>query len=432
MKNAFLIAAPASNSGKTTVTLGLLRYFSKRGVKIQPFKCGPDYIDTLHHSNAAKNQSINLDTVMMSDSHMKTVFSNFSQEATISIVEGVMGLFDGAVKDKGSSAEIAKKLKLPVVLVLNAKAMAYSAAPLLFGLKNFDPEVKIAGVIFNFVKTASHFSFLKEACEDVGVPCFGYLPPEEKIAIPSRHLGLHVHEDYEELLDSAAKHVGEHLDMDALLAATQYKVTVPKATIVSKNSKKLKIAVAKDEAFNFTYRQNLAYLEQIGDITYFSPLRDTELPEADLLYFAGGYPELYVAELSKNTKMLSQVKSRADKGVAILAECGGMMYLGKGIVTEEGTRHPMVGVFGFGTSMEGKKLHLGYRRVVFENDELWGHEFHYSSIYNDEHTETVGEIYTARNKKVTTKYYTYKNVLASYMHLYWGEGTFGWLHSIKN
>lgn len=130
-----LIAAPASNSGKTTVTLGLLRYFSKRGVKIQPFKCGPDYIDTLHHSNAAKNQSINLDTVMMSDSHMKTVFSNFSQEATISIVEGVMGLFDGAVKDKGSSAEIAKKLKLPVVLVLNAKAMAYSAAPLLFGLK---------------------------------------------------------------------------------------------------------------------------------------------------------------------------------------------------------------------------------------------------------------------------------------------------------
>lgn len=427
---AFLIAAPWSNSGKTTITLGLARYFKNQGYNVQPFKCGPDYIDTIHHSTAAGQQSVNLDTIMMPEQHLKEVFHKYASQADISIIEGVMGLFDGAVKDKGSSAEIAKKIDVPVILVVNAKAMAYTIAPILHGLKTFDTKVTIAGVIFNFVKTESHYAFLKEACEQVGIKALGYLPPNDAIKIRSRHLGLHIDSDFDALIEKASKHISQHIAIDEVLSCAK---TIESVSVKQEQSiqPKLNIAVAKDEAFTFTYLENLNYLKQLGNVTYFSPIHDTELPEADFIYFAGGYPELYLEQLSSNTAMHEAIKQSADKGVKILAECGGMMYLGKSIINESAEEFPMVTIFDFTTSMANNKLHLGYRKVVFEDYELWGHEFHYSNILNADNEKKVGNVFTARDKPIDTHFYTYKNVLASYVHLYWGHGGFKWLSKIE-
>ncbi|WP_438425713.1 cobyrinate a,c-diamide synthase [Aquimarina macrocephali] len=420
MSKAFLIAAPWSNSGKTTLTLGMSRWFSNQGNTVQTFKCGPDYIDTIHHSTAARKSAINLDTVMMPEKHVKTVFEHYSASVDISIIEGVMGLFDGAVKDRGSSAAIAKLLDIPVILVVNASAMAYTIAPILHGLKTFDPKVKIAGVIFNFIKTESHYAFLKEACDTVGIPSLGYIPPNEEIAIPSRHLGLHIDGTFENVIEKAASHIAKHI---SLLTLLEYAKIVPEidqeASDIITSEKKYKIAIAKDEAFTFTYLQNLKWLEAIGEILYFSPIHDQKLPEADMIYLAGGYPELYLEMLSDNIAMRNQLKKAADRGVKILAECGGMMYLGNTIIDEEGKEYDMVGIFPFRTSMQNKKLSLGYRKVVCNDLEIWGHEFHYSKVMNDDIIPTVGQVFSAREKEVSTKIYQHQNVYASYIHLYW-------------
>ncbi|CAM1374664.1 cobyrinate a,c-diamide synthase [Tenacibaculum xiamenense] len=464
MSKSFLIAAPWSNSGKTTITLGLARYLNNFGLDVQTFKCGPDYIDTIHHSAAAGKPSVNLDSVMMEDNHIKEVFNKYNSKADISIVEGVMGLFDGAVKDQGSSAELAKKLNIPIILVVNAKAMAYTIAPILHGLKTFDPSLEIAGVLFNFVRTESHYAFLKEACETVGIHSLGYTPPNDEIAIPSRHLGLHIENSFESLIETAADHIGKSIDvvkgfkhlgidLEQILEkkSSQDNLTKGFQPLASEaheiesntlgaskqevNSTKggqrlVTIAIAKDEAFRFTYVENLNYLKELGDVVFFSPIHDDKLPKADFIYLAGGYPELYLKELSSNFKMKEALKEAADKGIKILAECGGMMYLGNKIINEKGVSYPMVGVFDFSTSMENKKLHLGYRKVVLEKEEIWGHEFHYSTI-QDDHYESIAKVYTAREKEVSTKVYLYKNVWASYIHLYWGAGNFGWINDVS-
>ncbi len=424
MKKSFLIAAPWSNSGKTTITLGLLRLLKNKGLRVQPFKCGPDYIDTIHHSSAAGISSVNLDSVMMSNEHLTDVFAKYSNKVDISIIEGVMGLFDGAIKDKGSSAEIAKKLNIPVILVVNAKSMAFTVAPILKGLKDFDSDVHIAGVIFNFVRTESHYAFLKEACESIGLTSFGYIPPNDEISIPSRHLGLHIDTSFENVIENAAAHINKHISVENMLTKIAPIQVQKRNSTNPKTSENIKIAVAKDEAFTFTYLENLNYFKQLGEVVYFSPIHDTEVPKADFIYLAGGYPELYLEQLSNNKTMLNSIKSAAENGVKIVAECGGMMYLGKSIIDEKGSEFSMVNVFNFNTSMERKKLSLGYRRVVLNNQEIWGHEFHYSNILNDETTTNVASIFSARNKEVNTKIYQYKNVLASYIHFYWGGNGF--------
>lgn len=421
MAKGFVIAAPGSNSGKTTFTLALCRLFKNRGMEVQPFKCGPDYIDTLHHSRAAGTPSINLDTFMMSGEHVQQLFQDYASGADVAIVEGVMGLFDGAVKAEGSTAEIAKLLDLPVVLVVNASAMAYSVAPLLHGLKTFDPLVKVAGVVFNFVRTESHYTFLKEACEDVGLKALGYLPPNEAIKIPSRHLGLFIENSFEQTIEQAARHVEAHIDVEALLACGK---ALPEAVKPAKtvSQKKYKIAVARDEVFSFTYHQNLKKFEELGEILWFSPLHDSTLPEVDIVYLAGGYPELHLAPLSGNSIMKRAIAAFAAKGGIIIAECGGMMYLGQSIIDEGGNSFPMAGVFDFSTSMENKKLTLGYRKVLFNKLIFTGHEFRYSSLVHQQELPSVANIYSARGIEVNTKLYRYNNVLASYVHFYWAEG----------
>jgi len=311
--NAFLIAAPSSGSGKTTITLALLRLLGRRGLRVQPFKCGPDYLDTRLHSMAASCGSeesigINLDSFMSSEGHVRELFSRWSRGADASVVEGVMGLFDGAEKSRGSSAEIAKLLGLPVVMVVGAKSMAYSAAPLLHGFRTFDPALNLVGVIFNQVNTPSHYSYLEAAARDAGVEPLGYVPHSEGIAISERHLGLNTSASYdrETVINAMADHVEKTVDIDRLLALSQCPRSVAQH-LRQKPKGSLRIAVARDEAFNFLYQENLEVLAAHGTIEWFSPLADQRLPEADLVCLAGGYPELYAEKLFSNRAMCNAI-----------------------------------------------------------------------------------------------------------------------------
>jgi cobyrinic acid a,c-diamide synthase len=434
MKSQFLIAAPHSGAGKTTVTLGLLRALRRKGHRVQPFKCGPDFIDPIHHQAAAGRDSVNLDRYMMSDDHIRFLYDRYSADADCCITEGVMGLFDGSVKSTGSTADLAKLLALPVVLVLNAKAMAYSAAAILYGLKNFDPALQIAGVLFNFVETEGHYRLLQEACTDVGVDALGYLPVNAGLRIPSRHLGLDTAEA-ETAIEAAADHIEKHIRLEELLAVTQVKEQPARHSGKPMTNTgapgRRTVLVAKDAAFQFLYPENIRRLEQWGSIHYFSPLSTRQLPVvADLLYLPGGYPELFLRELAGNGALLEQLRGYAAAGGRIIAECGGMMYLGRSITDEAGQSYPMTGILDISTGMEQKKLCLGYRTIKLPGGTARGHEFHYSQYIQQPNQAalTSSEGYNARGDRIDIPFFYTPNLLASYLHLYWGEET-GFLES---
>jgi cobyrinic acid a,c-diamide synthase len=432
MKSQLLIAASHSGAGKTTVTLGLLRALRRKGYSIQSFKCGPDFIDPIHHRTAAGRDSINLDRYMMSDTHIRHLYDHYSADADVCITEGVMGLFDGSVKSMGSSADLAKRLGLPVILILNAKAMAYTVAPVLYGLKKFDPDLHIAGVIFNFVETASHYRLLQEACEDVRVPALGYLPANKKLKIPSRHLGLDTG-DADAAIEAAADHLQRHLDLDHLLAATRVdnepatrQTTADEAATENGHPvipRRRTVLVARDAAFHFLYPENMRRLQQWGDIHYFSPLESSQLPvAADLIYLPGGYPELYLPRLAGNVPLLDQLRTYAAAGGRIIAECGGMMYLGRSIADETGNAYPMAGILDIATGMQRKKLSLGYRTVLLPGGTAKGHEFHYSQFEGQGNDALIPrEAYNAAGHRVDVPFFHTPSLMASYMHLYWGE-----------
>ncbi len=445
----FLIAAPASGSGKTTLTLGLLRALANRGLRVQPFKCGPDYIDTQHHATAARrpsgmppseaSPSINLDLFMASPEHVRTSYERYVQGADVAITEGVMGLFDGSDRMQGSSAAVAELLAIPVVLVINAKAMAYSVAPLLYGFKHFYAGIRLVGAIFNNVGSASHYRFLADACTDVGIEPLGYLPSNPRFAIPSRHLGLHLsaETDYEQIIQAIADELPKTVDLDRLLTITQSPRPVPAPVNASvSEAPTRRISIARDEAFLFTYQQNLDRLAQVGTVTFFSPLHDSALPDTDFLYLPGGYPELYAKQLSGNESMRTSIRNYCLSGGLAYAECGGLMYLSQSIqvqsrLTRSGTAWPMVGVLDVTTSMQAAKLTLGYRQIQLNDPGLEGpglegltingHEFHYSSLTEPTPLPSVASISNAKGIPVDTKLYRVQNTFASYIHLYWSD-----------
>jgi cobyrinic acid a,c-diamide synthase len=421
-RSAFVIAAPYSGSGKTTITIGLLRALYRRGDNPKPFKCGPDYLDPFHHEVAAKRYSYNLDAYMASEDHVKYIFKREMQQEGVAVVEGAMGMFDGAKRSVGSAAHIAKTLNIPVVLVIDARAMAYSAAPLLYGFKHFDPEINIAGVIFNFVKTESHYSFLKDAAADVGIESLGYIPPNDSVKIESRYLGLKVDEkdQYEAIVSEAADHIEKCIDIDKLIDITSVGYTETESKGSGKGS--LNISIASDDAFNFFYRENINRLKELGNVTFFSPISDKEIPDnTDILYLAGGYPEFYLKQLSENKAMLQSIKQFGNSGGKILAECGGMMYLGSSITDANGEPYQMVDLFDYKTSMENRKLTLGYRDISIGNFNIRGHEFHYSQYAYEGTADIAGNACNASGKEVKTKVFRKENAIASYFHLYWGE-----------
>lgn len=414
MKPSFMIAATSSGCGKTTLSLGLMRALTNRNIVVQPFKCGPDYIDTQYHRISTGRDSVNLDLFMSSERHVKELFGRYSESADVSIIEGAMGMFDGFDGMKGSAADIARTLDVPVVLLINAASTSFSVAATIYGFTRFCPDVKVAGVIFNRVASKNHYAFLKEACEIINVVNLGYIRKNESLQTPSRHLGLSLDSlsEIERFVDAAAKEVGSTVDINGLLEATMIDCRQMPSVVQSKRN--LTVAVARDEAFNFIYPANVERFN--ANIVYFSPLHDKAIPKADLVYIPGGYPELYADALEENREMRTVIKNFAEKDGKILAECGGMIYL-----SEEINGKKMCGVFPLKASMKNARLKLGYRRVKFDNFEISGHEFHYSDILDLSGLPSVAQQYNIRSEKVATPIYRYKNVFAGYTHFYWAE-----------
>ena len=413
-KNSFLIAATSSGSGKTTLSLGLMRALSRTGLRVQPFKCGPDYIDTQYHTFATGRNSINLDLFMSSESHVKDIYTRYEVDSDVNIVEGVMGMFDGFDRMKGSSADIATKLDIPVVLLINAASTAFSVAATIYGFTRFCKDVRVVGVIFNRVASENHYAFLKDACSQTGIPSLGYIRRNDALRTPSRHLGLSLDSlsEIERFISSAADEVERNVDMEILMSLTEVSddnQRPSKKTVYDRT-----VAIAKDEAFNFIYPVNIDAFR--SRIVYFSPLHDTQLPDAEMIYLPGGYPELFSAELERNVNMRNAIKEYAESGGKILAECGGMIYLSEDI---DGKR--MCGVLPLKATMDNARLSLGYRSIVFPGLNLRGHEFHYSNTISTEHLASVARQFSANGNPVATPIYRYRNTIAGYTHLYWGE-----------
>jgi cobyrinic acid a,c-diamide synthase len=423
--------------GKTTVTLGLLAALRRRGLAVQPFKVGPDFIDPGHHSRAAGRVSRNLDGWMLSRDANLDLFRRHAAQAQVAVVEGVMGLFDGydGLSEAGSTAQMAKWLNLPVLLVVDARAMARSAAALVHGFATFDPGLNLAGVIFNRIGGAAHLHYLEQAMSRVpGVKCLGGLPREAALAIPERHLGLTTAEDHpleEEHLGRLADFVEEHLDLDALLASLPV-LDLGREAVVEAAAPTVRLGVARDRAFCFYYPENLELLARFGaELAPFSPLEDRELPEnLDGLYLGGGYPELFAAQLAANEGLKRHLAAQAAAGLPIYAECGGLMYLSQEIQDLEGRHYPMAGLLPLKVRMLQRLRALGYREITLTADGLLGpagtkargHEFHYSEIAAE--TGDLPRIYriaARQGKEAPPEGYCLNNILASYVHLHFGS-----------
>lgn len=416
-----LIAAPHSGSGKTMVTLALMRHLHSMGMRVQPFKCGPDYLDSKVHEVAAHRSCYNLDLFMSDAEGLRARYAKAVATADVAVVEGVMGMFDGYHRSAGSSAEVAKTLGIPVVMVVNAKAMAHSVAPLLKGFATYDPEVRVVGVIFNFVGSAAHYEMLRMAAEEVGVVSLGWIARNDELRLESRHLGLTTEdrEGIDTVCQRAAESLFRNVDVAKLLAVAS--LPKPCCPETMKERASLRIAVAKDAAFSFTYRANIEALEQMGHVVYFSPLKDDALPQADVVYLPGGYPELHAAELSSNKTMMESVRRYCEEGGAMLAECGGMIYLGQSLTLADGSTYPMAGFLDLGTTFEGARCTLGYRQVTINGVVLRGHEFHYSRSVGTL-PDSAAEVQSAIGQPTGTNIYLKKRTLASYFHFYWGDG----------
>lgn len=421
---SLLIAAPLSESGKSTLTMGLLRAYTRRGLATQAFKCGPDYVDPKLHSVATGRPAVNLDLFMYGAERVQALYDHYSQDAQAVVVEGVMGLFDGYDRDKGSAADIARLLDLPVVLVVTPRSMAYTVAPLLYGLQHFDPRIRIAGVIFNKVSSERHLTYLTQAATDAGVPVLGSLPRVDDISIPSRYLGLDVDDlaQIDRYADQVADLLEQHLDIDRLLAISSERKKQPhKAPTLQKNSSSAprRIAVARDDAFNFLYQENVRQLEQWGEVTYFSPLSDSSLPSSDFVYLPGGYPELHLEQLSANRSMLDSLRDYIRGGGAMLAEGGGMLLLCEAIVDEEGTRYSLVGALRQTATMQQRRLALGYRQLEIAGVAVRGHEFHYSRVLDP--LPSVAQQFNAWGDPVATALWHMGRCYATYTHLVLSE-----------
>jgi cobyrinic acid a,c-diamide synthase len=380
------IAGTHSGVGKTTVATALMAAFTRRGLTVQPFKVGPDFIDPGFHEAACGRASRNLDGWMLRRETNLQVFARACAGADIAVVEGVMGLFDGrnGGTDEGSTAQMAKWLGAPVVLVVDASAMARSAAALVHGFERFDPAVDVAGVLFNRAGGSGHAAMLRDACAGTcAAQPLGALPANENIAVPSRHLGLTLAREAltAACLEEMAAWIEAHTDLDALLRMARERsrpVAVSPAPATHPQSH-ARIAVARDAAFCFCYQDNLDLLAACGaELVEFSPIADRHLPpEIGGIYLGGGYPELHAAKLAANRPMLEAIRGFAAGGGPIYAECGGFMYLTDAIVDLEGRAHAMAGIFPTCARMQPRLAALGY---VETEAGLRGHEFRYSEI----------------------------------------------------
>jgi cobyrinic acid a,c-diamide synthase len=428
-----LVGGTASGVGKTTVTLAIIACLRRRGFAVQPYKGGPDFLDTTHHSRIAGRKARNLDTWMLSPESNREVLSRAAVGADAVVVEGMMGLFDGkdGVTETGSSAEIAKMLKLPVLLVLDCAKSARSVAATVLGFECFDPDLPLAGLILNRVAGLHHYRLLESAIQArCKTPILGWLPRETSIAIPERHLGLHAAGEGEISIDTLANLAETYFKVDDLLKLEFPLERAISPVTVKGGSASLRIGMARDHAFSFYYEDNLDLLrEQGADIIPFSPIADRALPpDLDALYLGGGYPELYARELSENTPMLDQIRAFTRLGGHIYAECGGLIYLSQQLSTANGSVYPMLGILSMKMEMTSKLVDFGYATVTFTQDCLLGprgttirgHSFHYSRICSDCDLATSYQVDFSLSGTQQQEGFTRGNVLASYVHLHFG------------
>ena len=443
-----LIAGTNSGVGKTTISLGIMQALTKRNMKVQPYKVGPDYIDPSYHTFITGKHSRNLDSYMLDDEKIKYVFNKSSQDADISVVEGVMGLYDGIGidLDNCTSSHTSKILKAPVILVINGKAMAASSAAMVLGYKEIDKDVDIKGVIVNNVRTKTHYEIIKKAIETYcGVEVLGYFPPNNEFSLESRHLGLVPSVEIDSLktkFDNLAEEIEKYIDIDRILEISETEEVESnfdlKDFIESNKMEGKTIALAYDKAFNFYYRENIELLEELGlNIKYFSPLKGKEVPKSDYIYIGGGFPEIFGQELEKNECMRKSIKEAHENNIPIYAECGGLMYLGEKLLDQENKEYEMVGIFKGYSKMTASLKRFGYcygtakvDTILSKKDEsIKGHEFHHSVFETDEECAYI--MRKERDKKVVDEWeggYSKNNTLATYLHTHFYNN----LNCIKN
>ncbi|MEE4240404.1 MAG: cobyrinate a,c-diamide synthase [Desulfopila sp.] len=427
-RRAILVAGTQSGSGKTTITLGIMAALQKLGHSLMPFKCGPDFIDPTLHRLVTGKISRNLDLWMAGPSFCRNCLQQHGRDVDISVVEGVMGMFDGG---SSSTAALAAELDIPVILVLDVRSMAESAAAVLKGFETLDPRVRLQGVILNMLGSPRHLELVSTAIKtQCRSEILGYLPRTLDFSMPSRHLGLYMGEEApitQENIDTLAQAVIDHIDMKRLLDIAGHYRGPGSTTEARAAAAAMRLAVARDQAFCFYYEDNLDIFRQAGaEICFFSPLDDTRLPpDIDGIYLGGGYPELHGARLSANHPLLKEIKDWAENGRPIYAECGGFMYLTEGITDLEGCFHPMAAVFPCRTVMQKKRAALGYREITTQSSSFFGpagtvlrgHEFHYSTV--DAMPSSVERLYSAVN--TPAEGYRYNNVIGGYMHLHFAS-----------
>lgn len=425
-----LIAAVHSGSGKTTITSGIAAALAARGLRVHPYKVGPDYIDPGYLGAAAGGRADNLDTWLTDEAAMKRIFASASEEADISIIEGVMGLYDGGRGGVSSTAQIAKALQAPVLLVIDVRSMGESAAAVAKGFCDYDPEVDLRGVIINRYGSESHKQMVCEAIERLGLPVVGAVPRNKEAEVRERHLGLLPVEENSnrEYIENIRKMIEPAIDLGAILKIAAG--APPLATEVAaapRAEKVTTIAVARDEAFSFYYPESIAALEAAGaEIISFSPLNDTKIPACCGLIFGGGFPEVFAARLAANISMKESIAGAAASGMPIYAECGGFMYLTREIKDFEGAVHQMCGVIPMSCKMNDSLRTVGYvtakalsdNVVAKEGEELRGHEFHFSSAETGGGVPRAFRFTKNRTGESYEAGYAKGNILGFYLHLH--------------
>ena len=428
-----IIAATQSGAGKTTITSGILAALVKRGLNVQAYKVGPDYIDTGFHEIASGKPSHNLDSWLVGENKLVEIFFTPSRSPKLAVIEGVMGLYDGGVAGVSSTAQIAQILQIPVVLVIDVKSMGTSAAAVALGFREFDKNLNLAGVILNRVGSDSHKKIIVDALEKLNIKCFGAIKRNENFILPERHLGLvpTAENNFAEVIEKICATVESEIEIDALIkiAETAPDVEIPIKNALTPNTYNLKpkIAVAKDAAFNFYYEESLNELEKRGaELVYFSPLTDEILPEnISGLIIGGGFPEMFAEKLQANKKIRRAIRTAAENNLPIYAECGGFMYLMNSITNFEGKNFEMCGVIPARAVMTDKLQTVGYidAEILSDciigkaGDKIHAHEFHFSTaeisddknIFNCKRMRT-GKIYRAG-------FFT-ENIVASYLHIH--------------
>lgn len=428
MVKALVMGAVSSGSGKTTLTIGLMAALRARGLKIQSYKIGPDYIDTSYHALATGRPSHNLDSWLVPTEKLRSIFTTTVGDADAAIVEGVMGLYDGGRRGISSTAEIAKLLKLPVVLVVDAKSMGASAAAVALGFREYDRELNLAGVILNRIGSPTHRKMIEDALSTVGIRCFGALKRDERFTIPERHLGLLMAGENPafNFLSELVRAVEEQIDIDGLMAAAR-EIKLPSTVEKSTVEKKCRIGIARDEAFSFYYPESLTKLERLGaELIEFSPLRYGALPQVDGLIIGGGYPEMFAAELERNASMRVAIGEAAAAGLPIYAECGGYMYLMRELIGFDGRRYEMCGVFDGSAKMNERLQMVGYVEAELiadcaigrRGDAVRAHEFHFSSVDGDLKAKKIFRCTRLRTGKIYEAGAVKGNAVGSYLHLH--------------